>query len=45
MATISTHQTDSEVGIGTYHMVKAIIDLIRASTGSRWQVRIILEEV
>lgn len=44
--TISTHQTGSEVtvGIGASHMIKVTIDL-RASAGSRWQIRITLEEV
>lgn len=43
MTTVLTHQTDSVlgVGIGTYHMVKAIIDLIGASVRSRWQFKII----
>lgn len=47
MTMTSTHQTDSKVkvGIGTYHMVKTIIDLIGASAENRWQIGIILGEV
>lgn len=47
MTMTSTRQTDSKVrvGVGIYHMVKTIIDLIGASAGNRWQIGIILVEV